>query len=186
MRVIAGTARGHTLKAPKGYKTRPTLDRIREAIFNVLASRIQDSNVLDLYAGSGAMGIEALSRGAAKCVFNDQNSQALKVVKDNLLHTKLENQAVLYNKEALKAIKLLEQEGNMAFDLVFLDPPYQAHLYDQILVELQDSRLLKKDSLVVVESDAKLVLNDYYGALRRIKESRYGDTLVTYYKYMEE
>jgi len=184
VRVIAGSARGHSLKAPKGLHTRPTLDRVREAIFNVLAVHIPGAEVLDLFAGSGAMGIEALSRGAANCVFNDSSRQAVQVIKENLRHTKLEDKAMVYNLDAGKLLAFLQDKNT--FDLVFLDPPYQAGLYEDILQLLSRRKLLKKDAIVVVESGTDLVLDVSGENLQLVKQSRYGDTLISYYKSVEE
>lgn len=186
MRVIAGTARGHTLKAPKGLKTRPTLDRVREAVFNVLATRTLDAVVLDLFSGSGAIGIEALSRGAASCLFTDLSKEAVQVIKENLIHTKLETKAVVFNMEANQLLTMLQADPKATFDLVFLDPPYESGQYESILTKLAAGKLLKKGALVIAESNTKLELKGQYGFLRMIKQSRYGDTLVSYYEYLEE
>ena len=186
MRVIAGTVRGHTLKAPKGLNTRPTQDRVREAIFNVLSFRIHDAVVLDLFSGSGAMGIEALSRGAASCIFTDKNRQANLIIKENLTHTKLESKATVFNMDAGQLLNLLKADGTATFDLVFLDPPYESDVYETILSKLSVDKLLNKDALVIAESNIKLALKDRYEALQLIKQSRYGDTLVSYYKNLEE
>ena len=186
MRVIAGTVRGHTLKAPKGLNTRPTLDRVREAIFNVITLHIHDAVVLDLFSGSGAMGIEALSRGAASCVFADNSRHAMQVIKENLTHTKLESKATVFNMDASQLLNLLQADAKATFDLVFLDPPYQSGVYEAILSKLSLGKLLNKAALVITESNTKLELKDRYEALQMIKQSRYGDTLVSYYKNLEE
>jgi len=185
VRVIAGQARGHSLKAPKGQSTRPTLDRVREAIFNVLALRVPEAEVLDLFSGSGAMGIEALSRGAKSCVFNDQNKQAILVIKDNLQHTKLAERASIFNMEARQLLTLLQNTTSEGFDLVFVDPPYQSGLYEAVLTQLLAGKLLKKGSLVIVESNPELEIKVPH-VLQLLKQSRYGDTLVSYYENMEE
>lgn len=186
MRVIAGTVRGHSLKAPRGLNTRPTLDRVREAIFNVLTFRIHDAVVLDLFSGSGAMGIEALSRGAASCVFTDNSRQAISVIKENLTHTKLESKATVFNMDAGQLLNLLKTDAKTTFDLVFLDPPYESGVYETILSKLSVGKLLNKEALVIAESNTKLELKDRYEALQLIKQSRYGNTLVSYYKNLEE
>lgn len=187
MRVIAGSARGHTLKAPKGYLTRPTLDKVREAIFNVIADHVPDSIVLDLFSGSGAMGIEALSRGAAHCVFNDVNKKAIQIIKDNLAHTKLAAAAEIYNLEALQLLNFLgSQNEKLSFNLVFIDPPYDSGLYSEVFKRLACNGLLSNGALLVAESNLELELRSQYDNLLLKKKSKYGDTLVWYYKYMEE
>lgn len=187
MRVISGIARGHKLKAPRGQLTRPTLDRVREAIFNVVAAKIPGSTVLDLFSGSGAMGIEALSRGADWCVFNDYDKKSCQIIKANLLHTKLAKNSEVYNFEARQLIAFLAEKNNKKlFDLIFLDPPYESGLYEEVFTKLVHHNLLNKGALIIAESDNNLELKPYYDKIRLNKTRRYGDTLVWYYEYMEE
>jgi len=185
LRVISGTARGHTLKTLKGQMTRPTLERVREAIFNVLAKHVPGANVLDLFAGSGALGIEALSRGAAKCIFNDLNKQAKQVIIANIRFTKLESKAVVYSLDAEKLLDILQKEAQV-FDLVFVDPPYQSGLYERILEKLVSNGLLKQDAIIVAECDSNVIIEPQDDRLCLFKKSRYGDSQVWYYKFMGE
>ena len=148
MRVIAGTARRMPLIAPKGQHTRPTSDRVKENLFNIIASDIRDARFLDLFSGSGAIGIEALSRGAREVVFADTSKDAINAIKSNLDRAKLT--ARVLSMCVLAAIPFLEQEG-MVFDIIFLDPPYGASLLDQALCKLGNGVLLPADGIVIAE-----------------------------------
>jgi 16S rRNA (guanine966-N2)-methyltransferase len=139
MRIISGTAKGTKLNTLEGLETRPTLDRVKESLFSIIQLKIPDSNVLDLFAGSGALGIEALSRGASKAVFCDSNYSAIKIVNQNLEKTKLLNKAKVLNTNYNSA---LESLSNEKFDIVFLDPPYKTNF-----VEKSIEKILKLDLL---------------------------------------
>ena len=151
MRVIAGTARSVPLKTLEGKSTRPTTDRIKETLFNILQEEICDSRFLDLFAGSGQIGIEALSRGAACAVFVDNNRHAAACIRDNLKKTKLEQKAEVYAMDALGALKRLANEE--PFQIIFIDPPYQEHLEKGVLEALADSSLLTGETLIIVEAE---------------------------------
>ena len=150
MRVIAGTAGGIRLLAPEGTGIRPTSDRARESIFNSLHSRsaIQESEVLDLFAGTGALGIEALSRGAKKATFVDNSHESLELVKENLKKSGLENKAQVIKGGALKWL----QKSSESWDLVLLDPPYDFENW----VELLDALLEKEPGIIVIESNREI------------------------------
>jgi len=151
MRVIAGKARRLQLKTPEGYDTRPTTDKIKETLFNILNPYLADADFLDLFAGSGAIGIEALSRGAKYAAFVENNKAALSCIRTNLKTTKLEEQAQIFALDALSAIRTLEISGKV-FDVIFMDPPYNQLLEKQILLKLQDSNILYCDTIIVVEA----------------------------------
>lgn len=150
MRVIAGSARRIPLKTLDGMETRPTTDRIKETLFNMLQYDLADCCFLDLFAGSGAIGIEALSRGAKQCVFVEQNARAVTVIRDNLKATKLEAQAVVMHCDALTALKRLE--GKYRFDFIFMDPPYNHLLERQMLEYLAGSGMIDKQSTIIIEA----------------------------------
>jgi 16S rRNA (guanine966-N2)-methyltransferase len=171
MRVIAGTYRGASLKAPRGERTRPTSDRVREALFSILAS-VQDARVLDLFAGSGALGIEALSRGAASATFVDSAAPAVAVVRENLERLGLE--AEVLRIPALRALACTPIAGRQ-YDLVFLDPPYR--LASSLGPELSRvlPTILAPEARVVAESDRRAPLEL---ELPLIRERQYGDTLI--------
>lgn len=150
MRVIAGIAKRTPLKTPPGLDTRPTTDRIKETLFNMLQYELADCRFLDLFAGSGGIGIEALSRGAAECVFVEQNPVAAACVRDNLRAARLENRGTVIQRDALSALKQLEGKGR--FDLVFMDPPYDRLLERQMLEYLAGSELIDRESTLIVEA----------------------------------
>lgn len=153
MRVIAGSARRTPLKTLDGLGTRPTTDRIKETLFNMLQYDLADCVFLDLFAGSGAIGIEALSRGAAQAVFVESDSRAVACVQDNLEAARLKERALVMHCDALTALKRLE--GKYRFDYIFMDPPYEAGLERQMLEYLRDSRLIDRESTLIIEASLK-------------------------------
>lgn len=152
MRVIAGTARHLQLKTMDGMNTRPTTDRIKETLFNMLSWQVEDSRFLDLFAGSGAIGIEALSRGAEEAVFVENNRKAASCIRDNLKHTHLSDRAVLLEKEVMTVLSILEQKGR-SFDYIFMDPPYGKLWEQKVLLYLEHSALCDEDTTIIVEAD---------------------------------
>lgn len=150
MRVIAGTARSLQLKAPRGMDTRPTTDRVKETLFNILQPNLYGARFLDLFAGSGAIGIEAISRGAKESVFVDSDREANKCIIDNLKHTKFEEQATVYKQDTFVALQMLEYKGS--FDIIFMDPPYHNELEKRVLEYLTMSSLCTEDTLIVFEA----------------------------------
>ena len=151
MRVIAGSARRLTLKTIEGMDTRPTTDRIKETLFNMIQNDIYGCTFLDLFSGSGAIGIEALSRGAKEAVFVEKNPKAAACIKENLAFTKLAEGGKLLNMDVLQALRSLEGKG--AFDIIFMDPPYNKELERQVLEYLQDSTVADENTLIIVEAD---------------------------------
>ena len=152
MRVIAGKARRLQLKTVEGMNTRPTTDRIKETLFNMLSYEIEGSRFLDLFSGSGAIGIEALSRGAGQAVFVENNRQALQCIQDNLKHTRLDADGIVLGREVKNALSYLNIQGQ-AFDIIFMDPPYGKLWEKEVLLTLAGTRLFHKDTLIIVESD---------------------------------
>lgn len=151
MRVIAGTAKRLQLKAPQGMDTRPTTDRIKETLFNMIQDELYDIHFLDLFSGSGAIGIEALSRGAAKAVFVEQNKNAVDVIKENLAFTRLDDKAEVLNVSAVSALNLLLSKEK--FHVVFMDPPYGKGLEKEILKSPIFYDILQEKALIIVEAD---------------------------------
>lgn len=150
MRVIAGKAKSVPLQTPKGMHTRPTTDRIKETLFNILQTGIAGCNFLDLFSGSGAIGIEALSRGAAHCVFVEQDRKAIKCIMDNLQKTKLQDESEVLVMDVLSALGRLD--GKIRFDYIFMDPPYENGLEEKILLALADSSLMTKETVIIIEA----------------------------------
>ena len=151
MRVIAGKARRLSLKTVPGMETRPTTDRIKETLFNILQPYIPDCTFLDLFSGSGAIGIEALSRGAEHATFVEKNPRACACIRENLAFTKLAEHGKLLNMDVLQALRSLEGKG--VFDIIFMDPPYNNELERQVLEYLKDSTVADKNTLIIVEAD---------------------------------
>ena len=151
MRVIAGKARRLNLKTIPGNETRPTTDRIKETLFNILQPEIPGCRYLDLFSGSGAIGIEALSRGAEYAVFVEKNPKACSCIRENLSFTKLAENGKLLNMDVLQALR--SREGEEAFACIFMDPPYNKDLERQVLEYLKDSSLANTDTLIVTEAD---------------------------------
>lgn len=180
MRVIAGQARGAQLKAPRGFGVRPTADRVREALFSVLGGRVIGAAVLDLFAGSGAVGIEALSRGAASCIFVENNNAHLEIIKANLGKTKLAEKARVIRLDVRKALPLLCRERFQA-DLIFLDPPYSSDAIPATLGTVGRGALLKAGGLVVVEHSSRNRL--WAEAYPDAKQKKYGETLLTFIEH---
>ena len=181
MRVIAGTAGGMRLCAPHGSATRPTADRVKEALFSILESQglVQGCRVLDLFAGTGALGIEALSRGAASAVFVESSRQALEALRKNLAHTRFVDSAELVTRDV---VRYLEQVCGLKgrFDLILMDPPYQADLYQRCL-DLVSAGLLAEGGVLVAELSEKATLPAAAGLLVRTDRRVYGDTALEFY-----
>lgn len=151
MRVIAGTARRTQLKTPAGMETRPTTDRIKETLFNMLQPYLCECRFLDLFSGSGAIGIEALSRGADRAVFMDLGDEPIRCIKDNLHTTKLQDKAMVLKTDVLSGLRRLADQGEM-FDVVFMDPPYNCSWEKKVLEELVHSPILHEDTLIIFEA----------------------------------
>ena len=183
MRVIAGKARRIQLKTIEGNNTRPTTDRIKETLFNILQPEIYDATFLDLFSGSGGIGIEALSRGAEHAVFIENNSEAIKCIKDNLAVTKLINQAEVMKADACAGIRQLK--GRTPFSIIFMDPPYYKNMFSDALLSVDENELLKEDGIIVVEHDTVDKFPDNMGRLYKSREKKYGNTTITFYKLEE-
>lgn len=151
MRVIAGTARRLKLETPAGRHTRPTSDKIKETLFNMIQQDLYDARFLDLFSGSGGIAVEALSRGAAEAVMVDNDREALRCIRANLAHTHFEEQARVMAMDVIQALRRLDQQGK-AFDIIFMDPPYSMGLERRILPYLVDSSLVHDDTRIIVEA----------------------------------
>jgi 16S rRNA (guanine(966)-N(2))-methyltransferase RsmD len=182
MRIIAGKYRSRRLIAPEGMQTRPTSDRLRETLFNVVAPSLSDSVWVDLFAGSGAVGIEALSRGAQTVYFVESAARAARVIRQNLASLGVEEGFEVIEREAATALRMLDSQA-VVCDFCFLDPPYREMAdYEQILGFLSQSRLLKPESLVIAEHDKHFDPGDVFGSLRRQRALRQGDAVLSFYR----
>jgi len=179
MRVIAGKAKGHSLKCPKEPHIRPTADMIRGAIFSALESLPIDwTPTLDLYAGTGALGIEALSRGAEEADFVEQNPKCCSVIKENLEHTGFTDKARVYRLEAHKAIRKLQKQ----YGLIFMDPPYYDRSCQTIMKDMANSDLVGSQSTIVMEHSQRTNPESSYGGFQMTKRLHHGDTCVSIFQ----
>lgn len=170
MRIIAGTARSLPLKTIEGKDTRPTTDKTKETLFNVMQFDVPGAYFLDLFAGSGQMGLEAVSRGAQYAVFVENNKKAAACVEDNIQFTKFTKETKLYNSDVLSALRAME--GKYRFDIIFMDPPYKQELEYEVLTYLKDSSLLKENGMIIVEASLDTsfdYLSDMGYTLKRLK-----------------
>lgn len=185
MRVIAGKFRSRQLKSLKGMALRPTSDRLRETLFNVIADRVEGSRFLDVFAGTGAVGIEALSRGAREAVFIENHAPAAALIEKNLESLGLRTEARVLAVDAARGLQRLAAEAaaKRNYDIAFLDPPYAAvEDYRRVLSFLGTSRLLAEDSLVIAEHQRKLELPETAGNLDRVRMLRQGDAALSFYR----
>lgn len=185
MRVIAGVYRGRPLTAVPGRETRPTSDKVKESIFNMIGPYFSGGWVLDLYAGTGGLAIEALSRGMERAVCIDIDGKAVAVVKRNLASLGLADRAEVYRNDALRAIRVLAKRG-IRFALVFIDPPYAQQQIERDVCLLEECALLANDAWIVCEHDASVVLPEHLGACWLDRQAVYGETAVTLYRYVRE
>lgn len=181
MRVITGIYKGRRLKTLEGSAVRPTSDRMRETLFNILAPRIEGARFLDLCAGSGAIGIEALSRGAGQVTFVESSRKSSTVISENLRHCEIRNGYTFIARDALMALKYLAQEKQQ-FDLIYFDPPYDSELYSPVLWQIARGNLLTEDGILIVEHRRQLVLAPNYDDLRPYRELPQGDSCLTFYR----
>ena len=179
MRVIAGEAKGHRLKVPKGTTTRPATDLVRGAIFSILENITDDwEQVLDLFSGSGALGIEALSRGAGWVDFVERVPRCCGIIKDNLEKTKLTDRAHLYCCSVAKALSFLDKEYN----IILVDPPYPDSSIGDVITQLGTSKLVGTESVVVVTHSPHRKLDSAYAALSLVREYNHGDSCIALYR----
>lgn len=151
MRVISGKARGTKLSSIESLSTRPTLDRVKESLFNIIQNNLKGAVILDLFAGSGQLGIEALSRGADKAYLCDINRDAVKMIKQNLEKTKLKDKAVVINEDYKKALRILNT--NEKFDIIFIDPPYKEDIAVDSIIDIIHESKLKENGIMIIETD---------------------------------
>jgi 16S rRNA (guanine966-N2)-methyltransferase len=179
MRVITGTAKGHRLKFPAGTTTRPATDLVRGAIFSILENSAAGwSRVLDLFSGSGALGIEALSRGAGWADFVESEPRCCGIIRENLRNTRLAEQAHVYCCDVSKALSFLDKE----YDIILMDPPYANAKIGDVITQLANSRLVGPETTVVVTHSPRRPLNPAYAGLGMVKEHRHGDSCISVFR----
>jgi 16S rRNA (guanine966-N2)-methyltransferase len=187
MRIIAGTYRSRILKSLKGQALRPTSDWLRETLFNILGPAVSGSRFLDLYAGTGAVGIEALSRGAVETVFVENHAAAVKLIRENLASLKIDSGARVVASDAAQALTRLAAGPLHTFDFVFLDPPYALEReYETTLKSLGSSRLISATSVVIAEHRKTCELAESFGALERYRILKQGDAALSFFRARSE
>ena len=182
MRVISGSARGTRLKTPDGQLTRPTSDRVKEAIFSVIQFEVEGSRFLDLFGGSGQMGIEALSRGAKSAVFVDGRREACRLIQDNLKLTRLQDKATVVQSDYLSYLSRCRE----TFDIIFLDPPYAEVFLENSLRKISEIDILSSRGIIICERPAEKLLDFEVPGFQRGKDYRYGNTWVTIFRKVQE
>ncbi|KAB2954455.1 16S rRNA (guanine(966)-N(2))-methyltransferase RsmD [Heliorestis acidaminivorans] len=186
MRVIAGQAGGRRLFAVKGLNTRPTADRVKEAMFNVLAHRVQSAQCLDLFAGTGSLGLEALSRGAQSVLWVEKDRRAYQVIQKNIENLGMHNKGKILQQDVFQVCKRLLQEGEK-FDLIFADPPYHREILPLLLQSLNEKPgLLTEKGTIILESHRDEKVPNKVGRLEKRREDAYGDTVLHYYQWEEK
>lgn len=182
MRIVGGRFKGRRLAPVKGLHTRPTSDRVREAVFNILPRDFPFRTVLDLFAGTGAMGLEALSRGAEEATFVDSDAAAVSVIRKNL--ELCGEEARVIRKDAPSALKEFARKGEQ-FDLIIIDPPYSSDLAFQALKAIDQGGILSPGGVIVAEAAKRAPLEAEFSGLEAFDERRYGDTMVCFYRHRE-
>ncbi len=175
MRIISGSARGRKLKEPQGMDTRPTTDKVKESLFNIIQFDLEGRRVLDLFGGTGQLGLEALSRGSAHCTFVEQRREAVALIRENLKRTGFSDRARVVQGEALSFLASCRER----FDIVFLDPPYQGGLLEQSLEKIVQFDILREHGIMICESAADWRLPPLQAPYEEGREYRYGKTKLT-------
>ena len=179
MRVITGEYKGRKLESPAGSDIRPTSDKVKESIFNLLMNDCYGAVFCDLFCGAGGLGIEALSRGASKCYFCDNSRESIRLTKSNLAHVGADEKAVVLFGEYTRALHRIKEP----IDVFLLDPPYRAGLYEKCLELISNLDLLAPDGIIVAEHDSRGEMPEAVGDLIRVRERRYGKTTVSIYRH---
>lgn len=183
MRVIAGKVRRMTLVTPPGREVRPTTDRIKETLFNILQNDLADCRFLDLFSGSGGIGIEALSRGAKEAVFVDKNKDSIRCIEQNLSHTRLKEEAEVLPMDVLQAIRNLSKR-NKLFDIVFMDPPYECDMEKDVLDALASSGIIDESTIIIVETSLRTDIEKWNdGKYEIVRSKRYKTNMHVFLKY---
>lgn len=182
MRVISGSRKGHKLKAPKGMSVRPTEDRIKESLFNILGNIDEDSIILDAFGGSGSIGIEFLSRRAKTCYFVDNSMESINIINENLEHTKLLSKSIVIKSDIFIAIKNFGVK-KLIFNYIYLDPPFrQIGLIQKLLELINKEDILAYDGMIIIEHEKELDLEERISGFLKFDFRRYGSKSLSFYK----
>lgn len=182
MRVVAGSVKNKKLKTKEGKETRPTLERVKEAIFSIIGDEVVDSRFLDLYAGTGSIAIEALSRGAKRAILIEQDKTALRIIIENINNCGFENISRAYKNDVNRAIEILQKKSEL-FDIVFLDPPYKENISEGTIKKLSECSILKEDGMIISEHSNFEKLPDEIGNFIKYDERDYNKKILSFYKY---
>lgn len=185
MRVITGVYRGRRLESIEGMDIRPTSDMVKESLFNILSSEIIESNFLDLFGGTGGVGIEAISRGAKHVVFIDNSIKSIKVLRKNLENLGINDNVEVFNTDYLTAISKLHSNGKL-FDIIFIDPPYSTGIAQRALEQINEEKILKAGGIIIVEHDLRDSMPDRVGSMAMYRDKRYGNTKLSFYTIDEQ
>jgi len=185
MRVVSGSCKGRALKAVPGMNTRPTTDKVKEAIFNMIGPYFEGGQVLDLFAGSGGLGIEALSRGMDHCIFIDRDHKAIQTIYSNLKICHLEKQAEVFRTDAERALRAIVKR-QLTFDLILLDPPYKKQKLSTLITFIYEHHLLNQEGVIICEHSSDVNLPEQIGSLIVKKSEQYGHSVITIYESIKD
>ena len=181
MRIIAGKARGHKLIPPATMETRPTLDRVKEAMFSSIQLYIPDGIILDVFAGTGSLGLEAASRGAKEVYLVDKSSTTYPLLNKNIKNLKFQDFCTALNMDSYDALKTLAKKG-LKFDIIFIDPPYCKEMIPEAMKIIKENEMLQEDGIIVTKIDSIEEIYEGYEDIKLTKSKKYGNTTVCYYK----
>lgn len=184
MRIIAGRARGRKLLPPDTMETRPTLDRVKESMFSIIQNHIPDSVVVDVFAGTGSLGLEAASRGAKEVYLVDKSNTTFPILKKNIENLKFQDFCFPLNLDSYEALKMLSKKGKV-FDIIFIDPPYCKEMIPKAIEIIKESNLLKKGGIIVTKIDSIEEIYQGYKEIQLLKSKKYGNTTVCIYNNEE-
>ncbi|WP_297631471.1 16S rRNA (guanine(966)-N(2))-methyltransferase RsmD [uncultured Clostridium sp.] len=184
MRIIAGKARGRKILSPETYETRPTLDRVKEAMFSIIQGYIPNAVVVDVFSGTGSLGLEAASRGAKEVHLIDKSPQTYPILKKNVENLKFKDCCFTYNMDSYAVLKMLAKK-NKVFNLIFIDPPYCREMIPEALKTIYENNMLDEDGIIVTKIDSMEEIYEGYKNLVLVRNKKYGNTTVCFYKYDE-
>ncbi|GAB6170014.1 16S rRNA (guanine(966)-N(2))-methyltransferase RsmD [Clostridium carnis] len=182
MRIIAGKARGRKLIPPATMETRPTLDRVKEAMFSMIQGYIPDARVIDVFAGTGSLGLEAASRGAEEVYLVDKSPVTFPLLKENIENLKFTEFCMPLNMDSYEALKSLSKQGKI-FDIIFIDPPYCKEMIPEAIKLIEELKMLKEDGIIVTKIDSIEGIYEGYEEIKLTQSRKYGNTTVCFYKY---
>lgn len=185
MRVISGTRKGLPLKAVPGTNTRPTTDKVKESIFNMIGPYFNGGTAVDLFAGSGGLGIESLSRGIDTCIFIEKDYKAIQTINENLKKCRLEDASEIYKIDASRAVKAFEKRA-LSIELLFVDPPYSKTPFYELVGDIVEKGLMSETGMIVCEHEKMVDLPDAYGDFHLSRRENYGGTVISIYRHQEE